>query len=695
MHDPNSHNVAPAAAKPRSRPARRALKISLGVIAGLLVVIVAAVALLLVNANLLRGPIARFVSAKLERPFAINGDLRIGLFKHPHVEVNGIVLGNAAWGSQPNMVEVERALVSIKLSPLLHRRVVLPEVRLTKPNVLLERDADGEANWQFGKAEDKAPSESNPPEIQALWIDNGKVALRDPIVETNLAVALNSERGNSDAESIIRFSGEGSLRNEEFRLKGQADSLLELTEAGKPYRVQAQVSAGSTSAAFNGTVVPLKLETIDGDIELRGKDLSQLYPIVPVPLPWTPAYRISGHLVRDAKKVSLRDLKGKVGSSDIHGIFAVDLSSKRPVLSADLTSKRLDYKDLAGFLNAPPPKGKATTAAQRQEVAKREESGRVFATKPYNLKALRSLDADVKFKGESIIARDIPLDKIAVHLKLDDGVLELDPLNFGLAGGNVVSNIVLDASHDVIRTDADATVKNLEVKRLMPKMKEGAGSAGKLGGRVKLATRGNSPAQMAASANGELALIMGQGRLSTIALVLTNLDLANAVKYVVRGNPNAPVYCAVINASVKDGMVAPNIFVIDSSEEKITGEGFVDLKSEEYKLRLVAQSKKMSLIALRGPINISGTFKDPKVMPEVRQLALRAGAAIALGTLLTPPAALLALIDPGGAKDSNCAGLVNEAQQHVAKKQVEPPKKAAPVPETAGGGDNEKEKATR
>jgi len=282
-----------------------------------------------------------------------------------------------------------------------------------------------------------------------------------------------------------------------------------------------------------------------------------------------------------------------------------------------------------------------------------------------------------------------------VHLKLTDGVLKLDPLNFGLAGGNVVSNIVLDASQDVIRTDADATVRNLEVKRLMPKLKEGAGSAGKLGGRIKLATKGNSIAQMAASANGELALIMGQGRMSTIALVLTNLDLANAVKYVVRGNPNAPVYCAVINASAKDGMVAPNIFVIDSSEEKITGEGFVDLKTEEYKLRLVAHSKKLSLVALRGPINITGTFKDPTVMPEVRQLALRAGAAIALGALLTPPAALLALIDPGGAKDSNCAGLVNEAQQQVAKKPVEPPKKAAPVPETAGGGDNEKEKGTR
>lgn len=271
----------------------------------------------------------------------------------------------------------------------------------------------------------------------------------------------------------------------------------------------------------------------------------------------------------------------------------------------------------------------------------------------------------MKFKGESLLARDIPLDNITVQLELKDGKLVLNPLNFGVAGGKIVSHFALDASQDVIQTDVDATASNLEVKALMPKLKENQGSAGKLGGRAKLSTRGNSVARMAASANGEVALIMSKGRVSTLALVLTNLDLANAIKYLMRGDPNAPVYCAVTSAALHDGEMVPNIFVVDSSEENIKGEGAIDFKSEEYRLRLVAHSKHASLIALRGPIRIGGTFKKPTVRPEAGPLAARVGVAVALGVLLTPVASLLALVDPGGAKDSNCAALIEHATEKV------------------------------
>jgi len=582
------------------------------------------------------------------------------------------------------MARLERAVVVVRLLPLLHRRVVLPEVDLTRPDILLERDVDGEANWTFGGEQSTSSASGHPPEIHALWIREGKIAFSDPLAQTDVHITFDSDRNAGDADATLRFAGTGSLRNETFRLAGHAASLLELKEAGKPYKLDVTASAGATKASFDGTLVPLKLESIDGELALSGKDLSQLYPMVPVPLPWTPAYSIAGHFVRDGGKYSLHKIKGRVGSSDVNGTVSVEVNDKRPIVTANVTSQKLDYKDLAGFLGAPPPpKGRARTPEQQQEARKREETGRVFADKPYNLAKLRSVDATVQFKGKQIIARDIPLDNIAVDLRLKDGKLALQPLDFGVASGHVTSHIALDASKDVIQTELDATVKNLEVKELLPKLKEGKGSAGKLGGRAKVATKGNSIAQMAASANGEIALIMGQGRASTLALVLTNLDLANAAKYLLKGDPNAPIYCAVIEGSLRDGQVTPQLFVIDSSEEKITAEGGIDLKDEAYGLRLVAHSKRPSLVALRGPIRIGGTFKHPHVRPEAGPLVARVGAAVALGTLLTPVASLLALIDPGGAKDSNCAALIEQARSDVAKKPVEPPKTPAPAPATA------------
>ena len=642
--------------------------------------LIAIVALVLVDANILRQPLANYVSHELDRPFAINGNLRIGLLDHPYVEANGVVLGNAAWGTEPQMVEVERVKIGIAVMPLFEGRVVLPEIELSGPLVVLERDVDGEANWAFGADQNsETGAHARPPEIRSLRIEMGNVIFRDPAAQTDVQIAVDSETGQNGGESDLRFSGEGSLRGDKFHIEGHAGSLLQLKDSGKPYRLDIKASAGDTKAGFAGTVVPVKLETIDGDLELSGKDLSKLYPLVPVPLPWTSSYQLSGHLKREGDKYALQDLKGRVGGSDIEGNASIDLTAKRPQLTAELTSKRLDYKDLLGFLGVPPPsKGKPRPTDQQQQAQKLEQTGTVLSAKPYSLERLRAVDAAVKFKGESILARDIPLDNVTFHLDLKNGKLVIAPLDFGVAGGKIVSQLILDASKDLIRTELDATASNLEVKALMPKLKENKGSAGKLGGRAKLSTTGNSVKQMAASANGEMALLMSEGRVSTLALVLTNLDLANAIKYLLRGDPNAPVYCAVTSAEVRDGEMVPNFFVVDSSEENIKGEGAIDFKSEEYRLRLVADSKHPSLIALRGPIRIGGTFKKPEVRPEAGPVAARVGAAVALGALLTPVASLLALVDPGGAKDSNCAALIERAKEKVADAPATPSKKTSP-----------------
>ena len=241
-----------------------------------------------------------------------------------------------------------------------------------------------------------------------------------------------------------------------------------------------------------------------------------------------------------------------------------------------------------------------------------------------------------------------------------------------------------------MQTKLQATVENLEAKELLPELKRSPGSAGKIGGRANLSTHGNSVSDMAATASGELALIMSQGRASTLTLVLTNLDLANAVKYVMFGDPNASVHCGVLDARLENGRATPQLFVVDSSEERINGEGNVDFKTEQYDVRLVADSKRASLVALRGPIRIGGTFKDPKVMPEVGPIAARVGAAVALGVLATPLAALIALVDPGDAKSANCAALVEQAKQSVQSSPVAPDSTASGRPAAAQSPSKER-----
>jgi uncharacterized protein involved in outer membrane biogenesis len=91
----------------------------------------------------------------------------------------------------------------------------------------------------------------------------------------------------------------------------------------------------------------------------------------------------------------------------------------------------------------------------------------------------------------------------------------------------------------------------------------------------------------------------------------------------------------------------------DTTDTVIFGSGEIDLRREAIDLRLLPEPKDKSPVSLRTPLKIGGTFKDPSFRPEIAPLAARVGAAAALYTL-APPAALLALIEPGPGENIDC-----------------------------------------
>src|SRR6185312_11352918 len=140
----------------------------------------------------------------------------------------------------------------------------------------------------------------------------------------------------------------------------------------------------------------------------------------------------------------------------------------------------------------------------------------------------------------------------------------------------------------------------------------------------------------------------------------------------------ANLHCAIAAMHAKNGELVPDLMVVDSAEELIHGAGSIDFRNEKYDLTLKADSKKPSLVALRGPIEITGTFGAPVVRPAVGQVVARIGAAVGLG-ILAPPLALLPLIDLGDAPDADCRALYQDAQLASGAK-AKPPETGSSAP---------------
>ncbi|MGF6878225.1 uncharacterized protein involved in outer membrane biogenesis [Paraburkholderia sp. MM5477-R1] len=170
---------------------RRVGKIFAWLLAALVILIVALVIFILsFDWNRARPYIDDKVSQAIGRPFAINGDLKVG-WRHavgetgwrgwvpwPRFSAANIAIGNPDWTKQPQFATLDEIDFEVEVLPLLAHDIVIPAINLVNPSVDLERLVDGRNNWTF-----KLPSSSGPTEwkldLHDIAFAKGNIALSD------------------------------------------------------------------------------------------------------------------------------------------------------------------------------------------------------------------------------------------------------------------------------------------------------------------------------------------------------------------------------------------------------------------------------------------------------------------------------------------------------------------------------------
>jgi uncharacterized protein involved in outer membrane biogenesis len=606
--------------------------------------------------NWFKGPVERAVQAKTGREFHIGGNLDVDLGRTLTVRADGLTFANAEWSKTPRMASADRAEIDLRAWPLLRGQVRIPEIRLTRPDLLLETapGKDQPGNWDF-----LGPSDGEPPVLQRLLVDDGRLKFLDAAGKTDILVAITSGKPrNADSAPPLLVSGKGRWQGNPFTLAGNTESPLELTNSEHPFRIHLDGRAGSTHAIASGTLTnPFALRTFDLDFALSGQDMEDLYPLIGLAIPSTPPYRLKGRLKRNNDVWRYENFTGVAGDSDLGGTAQIDVSGDRPFLKAELVSKRLDFDDLAGFVGAPPKTGagESANAEQKAKAAALAVKARVLPDTPYDLSKLRAMDADVHWKAQRINSPTLPLDDMDAHLKLDDGLLRLEPLNFGVAGGDIRSTIRMDARKPTIATQLKASIRKVQLGGLFPDAKLAEQASGGISGEINLSGTGNSIASMLGSSDGAVAVGIGRGHVGNLIMELAGLDVAESLKFLFTGDKQIPLRCAWGDFGVEQGLMTSQQLAFDTTDTLILGEGTVDLKQEKLDLLLRPRPKDISILALRSPLRIGGTFKDPSFRPDFKALGLRGAIALTLGSI-APPAALLATIETGPGEDSNCGG---------------------------------------
>ncbi|MEB2666362.1 AsmA family protein [Bordetella parapertussis] len=644
----------------------------------------------------------------------------------PHFVVHDVAIVNTVWARDPNLLTLRRGEFRLAPLPLLRQRVVIRRIQLSGLRADLQRRADGVANWEFTMPDTGEPSPWKV-DIDAIGFDQGAIRYADAIAQADLDVladplgkpvpfaelagapaaggaadqaagkaAGKADSGKADsgkadsgkADSGKADSGKaadaaapaappdyafgwqvnGRYKDLPLEGTGKVGGMLALRDARQPFPVQAEVAIGSTRIAVAGTLTdPMSLGALDLRLKLASASMANLYPLTGVTLPDTPPYSTDGRLVArlqdpQGARFEYRDFNGKVGASDLHGDITFALQQPRPRLSGKLSSRLLRMADLGPLIGVQSGGAKSVKAEGEKAVA--QPADKVLPVQEFRTDRWRVMDADVELRGERIVHSDrLPISDLTAHVLLDDGVLTLAPLRFGMAGGSLDATLKLDGRQAPMSGNVRLAVRRLRLKQLFPNVQAMQKALGEVNGDVAISGQGNSVAALLGSASGETKLLVNDGVISRALMEIAGLNVGNYVVSKLFGDDEVKINCAAADMGMTRGVMTPRVFVIDTENAVVNITGSIDFRKELLNLDIDPDSKGFRLFSLRSPLYVKGSFKKPDAGVHVGPLAARGAGAVALGILLTPAAGLLALIAPSTSDDNHCATLLTEMRK--------------------------------
>jgi AsmA family protein len=590
----------------------------------------------------LKGLLVHLVQAHTGRELRIDGDLTVHLLTlQPSVTAERVYIGNPPWMPPGPTAELGKVSLLLRwrlsLPPLAIRRLELGEAQLH-----LLRDTRKRSNWSMHEH----PG-GGPPLMESFAMSDARVELHDERHHLEFTGKVTARDGTAEdgASPPFELSGEGRLNGRAATFVIHGDPLAR-ARRDQPYHLTLSEQSGEDQLSGRISLErPFDFRVLEGSFEASGPDLKDAYYLVGLKLIDTGPYRVTGRLQRHGEHFEYQELALHSGGSDLSGTLIVDSSGERPVVTGAVASAQLRTSDLG-------PRAAEQAAGQSES----GESPPWSATKVH-WQVLQHADWTLRLRVESLDLGHVTLHTVAARLEIQHGVLTLDKLSGALADGKLSGELRIDASAAVTTERVHLDLAGLQLADLAGSHADTPPASGTLNARLLLQGSGESLKDIVAGANGNVSGVVPHGSVRTIIAAGASLDLAGALGALVHSDKETDVRCAVADFAAGQGVLTARTLVVDTDQALITGSGEVHMDSAALDLTLRGRPKHPRL-TLHSVIRVEGSLMHPKVRLSAPAVAAQSAAAVALGAVLTPVAAVLAFVDPGLARDADCADLV-------------------------------------
>jgi AsmA protein len=594
----------------------------------LLLVLLAVAALFLVPTE----TVGRLASAQIERltgrAVSIEGGLRPTVWPQIGVRTGPVTLQNAPWSRAGPMLRADALDLSIDAAALFGGTVRVTGLKLTAPEILLERAADGSANWDLtapAPAVEDAVAGSDGAPVAAQQASTPFSIDRAEIVGGTLRYL---DHGSGDSFTLTDLALDSTLPDFQGKADIRASAMMNgqaVTLAGTVNGFAGFLDGNVMPVTFSGTVAGAEVAfegrfgvsplAGEGKIDLNLRDIPAVMALLGRAAPGLPAglgrdrIAVSG-MATLTPKGSLHLREGVITLDDnrLAGAFDLVPGDIRPMLTAQLTAGALDFSSPGG--------GAGTGAASAPAAA---AGG--WSTAPIDASGLGAADAVVSFAADSVDFGGVAFGQTRGRVTLDAARAVVDLREVAAYGGTIAGQVIVNA-----RKGLSARVNlSMTTLALQPLLAALAGTDRLTGTgdlRMNLLGSGSSHDALMRSLEGEASLALRDGE-------LRGLDLAGMIRtldvgYV--GESASTVFDSITASFAVGGGVARNSdMALTAPLITASGAGQADIGGQRLDFRITPLTLGGQALDpdVQLPVQISGPWAAPRVSLDLETLAKR------------------------------------------------------------------------
>lgn len=448
-------------------------------------------------------------------------------------------------------------------------------------------------------------------------LDGGRVILRDANTKAEARIALESGVLAAKPGAPVRLDLKGAFDTTPVTLSLETAKAADLLKPDQriPFRFQAE--AAETKVQLSGAIAkPVGKGDIELALAVEGRSFDRLNGLARAALPpWGP-YALGGKFRMSNQGYAVEDLEFRVADSRLRGRGALVTAGAKPKLTIDLASPRIQLDDFklgdwsaTGKKEAPKEEKKVSAEEAKAKAAKATDD----AQKLLSPAVLRRQDAYLLVKVDEVLSGPDKLGSGRLEAKLENGRADIGPMEVNVPGGSAKLWLGYEPTETEVKVNTKLRIERFDygilARRFLPK----DDYKGLLTVRMDVDSRTEALSDILKAGNGSLEFTVWPDRMPSGLVDLWAVNVFTALLPAVDKSKASKINCAVAKFDLQDGVLKHRTIVLDTSRMRVSGEGSVDFHTEKLHLRMAPKAKVPEFLSLAIPVEVNGTFREPKV----------------------------------------------------------------------------------